>query len=89
MLSPPLLPLSPVWSHAAMGGARGCGVAVPSLSLNESLSKEAEVSSELHAIIVKIVRHLSITPTKTLKNIVKIKMQNFWLQLSHEVRIEL
>ena len=33
MLSPPLLPLSPVWSHAAMGGARGCGVAVPSLSL--------------------------------------------------------
>ena len=36
MLSPPLLPLSPVWSHAAMGGARGCGVAVPSLSLNKS-----------------------------------------------------
>ena len=35
MLSPPLLPLSPVWSHAAMGGARGCGVAVPSLSLDE------------------------------------------------------
>ena len=35
MLSPPLLPLSPVWSHAAMGGARGCGVAVPSLSLNQ------------------------------------------------------
>ena len=39
MLSPPLLPLSPVWSHAAMGGARGCGVAVPSLSLNEVIDK--------------------------------------------------
>ena len=38
MLSPPLLPLSPVWSHAAMGGARGCGVAVPSLSLVKTKS---------------------------------------------------
>ena len=42
MLSPPLLPLSPVWSHAAMGGARGCGVAVPSLSLNKLENKMLE-----------------------------------------------
>ena len=33
MLSPPLLPLSHLWSHAAMEGARRCSVAVPSLSL--------------------------------------------------------
>ena len=58
---------------------------VQNVNLNESLSREAEVSSELHAIVVKVVRHLSITSTKTLKNIVKNKMHNFWLQLSHEV----
>ena len=45
MLSPPLLPLSPVWSHAAMGGARGCSVAVPSLPLNKGQTWNCDAAS--------------------------------------------